>query len=390
MTPEEARQELARRELAKRQQTPASQTSRPRAPGNLLQQGGQLPMQATARVAQNPMTVIPEIANRFIGSMARIPQPVLDLALPTLGGVTGGIPGMAAGSMAAKGLSMARQDTGQPMTGAGAFRTAGELAKTGALSAATGVGLKVVTGGFHALRVARNVPLRAGFLRSVRDSFLNSKKLAGESFGKELDALAAAHPKQTVDLSMELARVQERTFNNPAFKSMLERAALNSKESTLVQSLLNQPSVASTLTIQESQLLKNVVSRMMKQRWQQVSPELTDAHLDANDFYHGIRLAQLNAFPGFKDIAAKYHQTLTSFRMVKPYLTPAALEPALLSQFGNRAEIQESVRELLSKETVQEITRFVKASLLPQRARTATKWVAGGLTIGELIRRTTK
>ena len=328
--------------------------------------------------------------NRLAKSVMRVPQSVLDMALPTLGGITGSIPGMAAGGVAAKALSMARTDPGRPITGQQVLPTVAELAKAGVITGAMGKVGHAVSGGIHALRVMRNVPLRAGFLRSVRQAFLHSKKLAGESFGVRLDALAAAHPKQTIDLSVELAQVQQQTLNNPAFKAMLSRAALNSKESTLVQNLINQPEAARTLTMQEAQSLKSVVGRMLKQKFQQISPELTDAHLDANDFYHGIRLAQLKAFPEFADIAETYHTTLTNFRTIKPYLTQAALEPAILSRFGNRAEIQEAVRELLPKETVSEITRLVKAHLFPQRVRRTAGLGVAALTVGEILRRTGK
>ena len=224
-----------------------------------------------------------------------------------------------------------------------------------------------------------NVPLRAKFVNSVRQAFLNSKKLAGENFGLKLDVLAEKNPTQMVDLSDMIADVQQRSMNNPAFKSLVMRSVKNDQESALMQSIINQPETAMNLTIKDAQALKQVFGRALKQKFGQVSPDLTDAHLDAMDIYHGIRAAQLRAFPQFQDIAAEYHKALTHFRTVKPLLTASALEPNLLSSFGNKAEIMQSVRSLLPKETLKEIERYVRAVVV---MRGAGKAAVAGAKIG--------
>ncbi len=207
-----------------------------------------------------------------------------------------------------------------------------------------------------------NTPLRARFVDSIRSALLQSKKLAGETFGSKIDTLVAKFPDKTVDVSGIVGEVQQRSMNNPAFKALVLRGVRNDQESALMQSILNQPETATNLSLKDAQSVKQVFGRVLKQKFNQVSPEFTDAHLDALDIWHELRAAQLEAFPEFSDIAAGYRKAITNFRTVKPYLTKAALEPNLLNNFGNKAEIMQSVRELLPKETLQEITHYVHAA----------------------------
>ena len=329
-----------------------------------------------------------ELYRRLTGQPIPQPQSLPGKFLNFVGegaGLIAGVPGVA-GRLAGGVAGYALPRLASSALGRGALRgieggvlgVAANLPNTirnpqqGAVNAATGAVLNVsIPPAINAVNTlagdiyrVTQTPLRAQFVDSIRNAFLQSKKLAGETFGTKIDTLAKKFPAKTIDVSGIVGEVQQRSLTNPAFKSLVMRGVRNDQESVLMQSILNQPDTAQNLTLHDAQAVKQVFSRALKQKFNQVSPEYTDAHLDALDIWHELRAAQLEAFPEFADIAAGYRKAITNFRTVKPYLTKAALEPNLLNNFGNKSEIMQSVNELLPKETLKEIERFIRAALV--------------------------
>ena len=169
-------------------------------------------------------------------------------------------------------------------------------------------------------------------------------------------------PAPRVDLTSSLVSYLEKAKSNPAFRSLIERQALNNQESGLVQSLLNQPEVAARLTLKDSQTVKQIFQRVNKQRFQQVDPEFFGAHLDALEVWHDIRLAQLQAFPQFKSVLQGYAEAMKNFRIVKNMLKEGALEPQLLSNLSENSERIRAFRELATPDTMRMVERFLKAN----------------------------
>lgn len=85
---------------------------------------------------RGPAAVVPDPEDIIAGA-ARVPQPIYDFGLPIAGMVAAGLPGAAAGGAAAKGLSLARESRGEPLTMRHLTKTAGEMALSGAGTAGT-------------------------------------------------------------------------------------------------------------------------------------------------------------------------------------------------------------------------------------------------------------
>src|SRR3990167_5973457 len=212
--------------------------------------------------------------------------------------------------------------------------------------------------------IAKPSPFREALISRVQNRLLKSPKLAGREFEEGLEAVVTAHPDQRVDLSGPLTTFLDQAKKNPAFDSMIRRITLNNTESGFVQSLLNQPGAAANLTLQDSQMVKQIFQRVLKQKFEQVGPDLWGAHLDALDVWHSIRAAQLQAFPQFKGVLGAYRETLQSFRTIKNALKEGALESKLMSNFGKDSQMIKAFRELATEDTIKLIEKLQKATAM--------------------------
>src|SRR3990167_3143490 len=212
--------------------------------------------------------------------------------------------------------------------------------------------------------ILKPAPFREALVSRVQNRLLNAPKLAGQEFEVGLNEVVKANPTQSVDLSGSLQTYLTQAGKNPAFKTLIERQSLNNQESALVQSLLNQPQTAANLTLQESQMVKQIFQRAIRSKFEKVSPEFFGAHLDALEVWHDIRAAQLSAFPQFKTVLKGYAETLSNFRVVKNILKEGTLEPKLLSNLSNNSQLIKAFRELATPDTLRMVGQLQKSNAM--------------------------
>ena len=320
-----------------------------------------------------------------VGRASQVPQAAVETALPIAGGVAGGpggLPGVSvgagAGSALANLIGQARRDPGAPPTKRGALAALGLAGRQGAATAAGtaafGVGAKVVGSitGLAGLTRVTSVAKRNAFVEGIRQKIMDAKTLAGEKIGAAIDDIGIRFPTLRADLSEPLLAAQQKALTNPAFNSLIRSSVRNKQESQLIQSILNQPESATQLTLKEVQMIKGVFQNALKQKFKQATPEFTDAHLDALEIWHQIRLSQLKTFPEFKEISAVYAKAIEAFRKLKPSLSggPGALEKQLLTGFRSGAtglppaSIIEATKLLLTPQTLRLLKQFRRSGAL--------------------------
>lgn len=204
--------------------------------------------------------------------------------------------------------------------------------------------------------------IREGVLENIREGLLKAPKLAGQEFEHGLNQLVSKSPDTIVDLSEAVQLSQAATQRNPAFATLLRGSSKNNQQAAMIQSVLSNPDVASTLTLKQAQEVKQVLQRSLTQKFKQVAPEYLDAHLDALDVWHTIRAAELKAFPQFEKVLQGYNQALSNFRALKFILSKASLEPALLNNLNGRTELIQAFRELATPDTMALVKKFQQST----------------------------
>lgn len=437
ITPEQARRELARRELKRRGITATPSTPAP-APSPVQRTESLIASRPSAirSAVQNPLDII----RRNFGQPREVSM--LNAALPIAAeGVEGVLGSLGLGLQQGMPASQIRQDvtasmrgerpakisdiaraSGVPalmaetssnqfnpfsvpnilglvstlgLGGPKAARTLGTkaeiaaegvAAKAGAAKQAAG---RAVAGIPEQLQIGRQPtltkpnPARSARLDHIRARILRAPKLAGEEFEGRLNELEQVSPDQGVNLSEPIQVLKNAMARNPSFQSLWNRAVKNSKVSAQVQQLVESPELAIKLTMKQAQSVKRVLSQVLKSKFQQVSPELFDAHLDAMDAWHGIRKAQVEAFPEFDDIAQGYHKVLSNFRSVKGKLKEGQLEPSILTNFGNNTEILDALRQIITPDTVKMIEGLRQATRLRTGVGRALK-LGGAATVASM------
>lgn len=278
-------------------------------------------------------------------------------------------------------------------------RTAGALtgASLGALlPAVSALGskgidfLKNIPGALNQIKDnIKNIKDPAQFGSQVRESLFNAKKTVGQTFGRELDDLAKNNPTRVVDHSADFQRLKDAindTENNPGLSTTVNgiiRRVKNPAEAKKLQYLIDNPSKASSLTLQESQNLKvaiqnapDIATKLAKGKFADYSP----ADLEILDLLDNVKMSQANVFPELAKVRAPYAKFMQNYDQVKTMFKPNQLLNQIRSGFKNE-EVNKIIETILPEKTINNITGFRNAEKVVGVAKKAA--ITGALgTIG--------
>ena len=269
---------------------------------------------------------------------------------------------------------------------------AGTAAVTAAGLATRGIAHRAGVGG---IRLLRSTPHRTRFIGEVRQQLRGAKSLAGDEFDIAINRLVQSKPDTRIDLSEILEEVQQKALKNPSFKSLLDSALANDRESALLQGLINQPGVATNLSLRDARKVKAVFSRSLKRQFERPNAHFAEAQLDALDTWHQIRAQELGAFPELTAEFAKYKGIMDSFRTIRQaFFKPGStsIEGFLMSGFGKEAEVTEAFKKLLTPallHNIQQLQRALQTSQffgrLGRRTGEGAALVGGGALLAKLL-----
>lgn len=229
-----------------------------------------------------------------------------------------------------------------------------------------------------------------GLARNVRAQLFQRKKEVGEAFESGIKALSEANPAARVDLSPQfdgLKTAMADATENPGLAQEVKaivRRVKDPEQSKLLLELIENPSKAADLTLQQSQDIKVAIQNAPAIKTKLAQGKFADyrqSDIELLDLLDDIKLAQSDVFPELAEVRKPYAQYMQNYKEVKNYFKPKSLIGRMKNGFGNE-ETEAMVKAVLPEETFGDIKAYKKAlqaiTLLKNLGLTA----AGGTVAG--------
>lgn len=252
------------------------------------------------------------------------------------------------------------------------------------------------------LEGAKNVKDPAAFAQNVRSALFTQKQQVGKNFGNAVEKLSQANPNVGVDLSepaQSLKNAMADQENNPGLAGQVKsivRGIKDPDKAKLINDIIDDPSKASNLTLQQSNDIKtaiqnspSIASKLKQGKFAQYTP----GDLEVLDLLDNVKLKQGEVFPELADIRKPYAEYMQNYNQVKNMFKPGTLIGKIKNGFGDE-EKTAMVQHVLPGATSDQIDNVRKILSLGNTAKSVGKevgkaipYIGTGAAIGALIKR---
>lgn len=226
--------------------------------------------------------------------------------------------------------------------------------------------------------VVDSVKNRTGFLEDMRSAFYDAKSTAVEKYGQGLEKMAADNPNTVVDLKPAVDYLNQAVAYEPKLRNAINRIPQ-------LINLLDNPSSANKLTLQEAQTIVNdLQSKVSSGKLKGVGVRPDDIPL--LDAIHDIKIQMVQAFPELADLKKDYGEVLNNFNLVRSKFKPQSLEGAVKSNFGG-IEMEKAAKTLLkdSPEILARMKNYNTIRKVGKMALVGAEGIAGAVLLKKFL-----
>jgi hypothetical protein len=244
-----------------------------------------------------------------------------------------------------------------------------QAALTGLIGVASDATKPVMGAATRVLQNITKIKDPVAFAQAVRGSLFTNKQAAGQAFEQGIVDNMHQYPNNRVDLQDEFNAIksaQDNQAENPGLAMQINgiiKKMTNPEDAKLMNSLIEDPSKAKNLTLQESQTIKTAINKaqpIAAKLQQGPFAQWSPAEMELLDLSHNVTAKQIEGYPQFKDTKAAYRDYIQNYNQVKNLFKPTQLLNRIRGGFGNE-EIEQAVRKALGDQTYNNITGFRNA-----------------------------
>lgn len=345
-------------------------------------------MQAFTPKVMNPVDPF-GITQKAGTAIMKTPDPLIEQGATALGGMVGGIPGAGAGQMVGKAVTMAKQDTGAPLTKQASINAGKKLLTAGATGAGEALAFKgaaKVVGGV-AKPIARIFSNKAAKQAATdfQTSAFKYKAAAGERISGDIARIESTNPtKRLPSMRGPVETLAEEIKANPSLRASIESGQKRA-DTDLLTKLLDGKLDPDDLTISQGQQLKAAIDRipaiatkLQKGKFADFSP----AEIPLLDFKDEVRSAQLAFSDEAADAFKEYSNAMNLYRQVRPKLRPGSFAHGGVPRLGEDPFVKDAYKQVVPKK----LRREASATTFTKRALTAGGALVGADALGKFFR----
>jgi hypothetical protein len=245
-------------------------------------------------------------------------------------------------------------------------------------------------------QVIKNLRNPREFAQAVRSDMFGMRKQLGRSLDSAVTALSEDNSTKTIDLSEHFSWLKdaqtvkdaEGNLINPGLKgevSRIIRQVKDPEQAKFLNSLLNNPEEARTLTLRQAEDMKRAISQsptVQRALTQGRFAHITAGDTEILDLLDNIKATQAEQFPELSQLRQPYARYMSAYNRVKGKFREGSLLGKMRGSFGDE-ETQALIKEVVPQDTYKQMQLFNVGS----RIITGTKVAGGALSIEEILRR---